>query len=72
MQTLNINISDNEFAQFGFTRKEFEFDELIQIVKTKITRENLDKCVSLAEQYGLTDMTIEDISKEVNAVRKNA
>jgi hypothetical protein len=32
----------------------------------------LNKCIELAEKYGLSKMTMEEISKEVKAVRRNA
>lgn len=35
-------------------------------------RQNLTKCVELASKYGLSKMTIDEISKEVKGVRKNA
>jgi fructosamine-3-kinase len=35
-------------------------------------RQNLLKAVELAEKYGLSTMTMDDITKEVRAVRDNA
>jgi len=35
-------------------------------------RQNLNKCIELAEKYGLSKMTMYEITKEVKAVRKNA
>lgn len=38
----------------------------------KISRKNLRSRVRLAEKYGLSKMNMDDIDKEVKAVRKNA
>jgi hypothetical protein len=35
-------------------------------------RQNLNKCIELASKYGLSKMTMEEISNEVKAVRKDA
>lgn len=35
-------------------------------------RENLNKCLELAKKYGLSNMTMDEISEEVEAVRRNA
>ncbi len=32
-------------------------------------RQNLDKCIELAEKHGLSTMTMEEINEEVKAVR---
>jgi hypothetical protein len=32
----------------------------------------LNKCLELAEKYGLSKMTMDEISEEVKAVRRNA
>jgi len=72
MKTLNISISDIEFDKFGLTNNELAFSDFIEIVSRELMRQNLNKSVELASKYGLSSLTIEDISKEVKAVRKNA
>ena len=37
-----------------------------------ITRQNLNKCIEFAEKYGLSEMTMEEITNEVKALRQNA
>jgi len=37
-----------------------------------LTRQNLTKCLELADKYGISSMTMDEITKEVKAVRKNA
>ncbi|MEX8546789.1 MAG: hypothetical protein V5804_04230 [Mucilaginibacter sp.] len=72
MRTLNISISDSEFNKLGLKQDELTFNDLIRHVRKELMRENLNKCVELAAKYGLSEMTMDEISKEVKAVRKNA
>ena len=72
MRTLNIAISDLEYAKFGIPGEYLNFTDFIDIVGRELMRQNLNRCVALAEEYGLSAMTMEDITKEVKAVRGNA
>ena len=72
MRTLNVSISDVEFNQFGLQREELTFNNLITLIRRQLMRENLNKCLELADKYGLSKMTMDEISEEVKAVRQNA
>jgi predicted CopG family antitoxin len=69
MKTLTISISDKEYAKFGLKDEKLTFSELLDLVGKELTRQNLNQCVELAEKYGLSTMTMEEITKEVRAVR---
>ena len=70
MRTLNISISDVEYKQFGITTQQLNFTSFIDLVSKKLMQQNLNHCVALAEKYGLSTMTAEEISDEVKAVRR--
>jgi predicted CopG family antitoxin len=72
MRTLNISISDLEFNKFGLKEEQLSFSELIELVSKELMRQNLDKCVALADRHKLSKMSIEEITNEVKAVRQNA
>ncbi len=72
MKTLNIPISDIEFERFGFKSSTISFSELVELIDKELLKMNLRKSVELAEKYKLSEMTMEDISKEVESVRYNA
>ncbi len=72
MRTINVSISEVEFNKFGLKNNKLTFSDLVDIISREIARQNLRKSVELAEKYGLSEMTIEEINKEVKAVRKNA
>lgn len=69
MRTLNISISDIEFNKFGIKKDSLTFTEFVDLISRELMRQNLDKCVELAEKHGLSSMTMEEISEEVKAVR---
>jgi len=72
MKTLNISISELEYNKFGLNKDNLTFTELIDIISKEISRQTLKKCVELSEKYGLSKMTMDEITKEVKSVRKNA
>ncbi len=72
MRTLNVSISESEFNKFGLKDSKLNFTDFVAIVSKELARQNLTKCVELAEKYGLSKMTMDEITNEVKAVRKNA
>lgn len=72
MRTLNITISDIEYNKFGLKQENLTFSDLIDLVGKELTRQNLNKCLELAEKYGLSKMTMEEITNEINVVRRDA
>ena len=69
MKTLNIAISDLEYGKFGIPSEQLNFTDFIDIIGRELMRQNLNSSVALAEKYGLSSMTMEDITNEVRAVR---
>jgi len=72
MRPLNVSISDIEYNKFGLKEDKLTFTDFIDIVSKELTRQNLSKCLELADKYGISKMTIDEITNEVKAVRKNA
>jgi hypothetical protein len=72
MKTLSIAISDIEYCKFGIPNEQLNFTDFIDIISKELMRQNFNRSVALAEKYGLSSMTMEDITNEVNAVRRNA
>ena len=69
VKSLNISISDIEFNKFGIKKESLSFSELVEIINRELIRQNLDKCLELSEKFGLSSMTMDEISNEVKAVR---
>ncbi|GJH40562.1 hypothetical protein RCZ04_11120 [Capnocytophaga sp. HP1101] len=69
MRTLQISISDLEYQKFGIRGEQLHFSELLDIISKEITKLNLQQAVELSEKYGLSEMSMEEISAEVKAVK---
>ena len=72
MKTLNISISDLEFNKFGLRTDKLSFTEFVELVSQELSKQALNKSVELSEKYGLSKMTMDEITKEVKSVRKSA
>lgn len=72
MKTLNISISDIEFNKFGIKKDKLTFTEIIDLVSKELSRQNLVKTVELAQKHRISAMTMDEITNEVKAVRKDA
>ena len=72
MRTLNIFISDFEYEKFDIKKDNLSFSELVDIIGRELSRQNLRKAIKLSERCGLSNISMEEISTEVKAVRNNA
>ncbi|MFI5140642.1 MAG: hypothetical protein ACHQIM_22685, partial [Sphingobacteriales bacterium] len=61
-----------EYNKFGLKNDKLTFSDFVDLISNELSRQNLNKCVELAEKYGLSELTMDDINKEAKAVRKNA
>lgn len=69
MKFVNVQISDFEFKQLGLHKSTLSLSELIEIIGKKITKQTLEKSIQLANKYGLSKMTMEEIDEEIKAHR---
>jgi hypothetical protein len=69
MKSVKIQISDFEFNQLGLNKNNLSFSELIEIIEKKIAKKTLEKSIQLANKYGLSKMTMEEIDEEIKKCR---
>lgn len=69
MKTISVSISDLEYNQFGIKNDQLTFTEFVDIVSKELSKQALNKSVRLAERYGLSKMSMDEISDEVKVVR---
>ena len=72
MKTLSIAISDIEYSKFGITNNIISFSDFVDMISKELMKKNIETAVKTAETCGLSSMSMEDITKEVQAVRQNA
>jgi len=58
LRTLNVSISEIEYNKFCIKKDKLTFTDFIDIVNKELTRQNLNKCLELADKYGLSKMTM--------------
>jgi hypothetical protein len=68
-KNLTVAIDDFQYDKFGFESDRISFDELKEKISIEYAREALLKCNLIAEQNGLSKLTLADINAEINAVR---
>ncbi len=69
MKNLTVTINDFEYEKLGFTTDSVAFDELKEKISIEYAREALIKCNQIARQTGLSQLTLDEINTEINAVR---
>lgn len=73
LRTISIDISELEYQKFGLKTDRLSFSDFVDMVSRELSRQNLARTVEFAQQYGLSNMTMDGITEEVKAVRnKNA
>ena len=58
-----------EFNNLGIKNENITFTEFKELVKREVIQNNLNNCLALAEKYGLSSMTMNEINEEIKLVR---
>jgi hypothetical protein len=69
MQTIQIKVSNTDFQKYKLGRKELNFKDLVDLISIEYVKKSLLECNKIAEQEGLSKMTMDEINTEINAVR---
>jgi hypothetical protein len=69
MRTVNLQISETEYKRLGLKKNTLSLSELIEIIEKNLTKKLLDRSVQLANQSGISEMSMEEINDEVKAYR---
>ena len=72
MKTLSISISEIEYNKFGLPNDNLNFSDFVELISNELSNQCLNRSVELAEKYGISTITMDEINAEVKAVRKNA
>jgi CRISPR/Cas system CMR-associated protein Cmr3 (group 5 of RAMP superfamily) len=69
MQTIQIKISNTDFQKYNLESTEIKFTDLVDLISREYARKALLECNKIAKQEGLSEMTMDEINAEINAVR---
>lgn len=69
MQTIQLRISESDLQRYGLQGGAIKFTDLVEKISLEYARQSLLECNALAEQAGLSTLTLEEINAEIKAVR---
>lgn len=72
MQTLQIKISNTDLKRYNLVSKEIKFTDLVDLINKEYARKALIECNKIAEEEGLSGMSLDEINAEINEVRDAA
>lgn len=69
MRTVQLKISETDFQKYNFGSGEIKFSDLVELISREYARRALLESNEIAEQVGLSTMTLDEINAEIKAVR---
>jgi hypothetical protein len=70
MKTVQVKISESDLKKYNLEfGKEIKFTDLLEKISLENAKKAILECNEMAEEYKLSDMTDEEIEKEIKAVR---
>jgi hypothetical protein len=69
MRTIQIKVNETDCQKYKFGSRELKFTELVEMISREYARQALLECNEIAEQVGLSKMTMDEIDAEIKAVR---
>ena len=70
MKTISVQMSDVEYNTYGLSKDRFYFSEIAGLIEQQMARQAMRRCVTIAEQNGLSTMSMDKINAEIKAVRQ--
>jgi hypothetical protein len=69
MKTLQVKVSDTDFRKYNLENVEIKFTDLVELISREYAKKALLECNEIAEQTGLSKLTMEEINEEIKAFR---
>jgi len=69
MRTIQIKVSETDFQKFNLGSSEIKFSDLVDLISQEYARKALLECNAVAEQVGLSKITMDEINAEIKSVR---
>ncbi|RDC65647.1 hypothetical protein [Adhaeribacter pallidiroseus] len=70
MRIIQIKVSETDFQKYDLGNgQEIKFSDLIEKVNLEYARKALIECNEIAQEAGLSEMTLDEINAEIKAVR---
>ncbi len=69
MRTIQIKVSEADFQKYNLGNGEIKFPDLVELISREYARKSLLECNEIAQQVGLSNMTMDEINAEIKAMR---
>ncbi len=69
MRTVQVKVSETDFQKYKLGSEEIKFTDLVELISREYARKALLECHEIAEQVGLSGLTMDEIDAEIKAVR---
>lgn len=69
MRIIQLKVSETDFQKYNFGSMEIKFSDLEELISREYARKAVLECNKIAEEAGLSKMTIEEINAEIKATR---
>ncbi len=69
MRNIQLKISESDFQKYKLDKGEIKFTDLVEKISLEYARKAVLECNQIATQTGLSEMSLEEIKAEINAVR---
>lgn len=69
MRTIQVRVSETDFQKYDLGSEAIKFTDLVELISREYARQALLECNEIAEQVGLSKMTMDEIDAEIKAVR---
>lgn len=69
MHSIQVKVSDTDFQRYKLDDGEIKFTDLVDKISVEYARKSLLECNEIAEQVGLSNMSLDEINAEIKAVR---
>lgn len=72
MRTLTVSINDAEYTKLGLSNYRISYTDLKEKINMEFAKEAISKCHQIAQETGLSKLTLAEIDAEIKAVRNDA
>ena len=69
MKTVTVKISESDFKKYNFNKPDIKFSDLEDIINIEYAKKALLECNRIADEVGLSKMSLSEINAEIKAVR---
>lgn len=72
MRTIQLLVNEKDYFKYGFRKNRLTLSEFRKKIEIEIFQKSIEKSLKIAKETGLSKISLKDINKEIEKVRKDA